>query len=491
MPTKQMSSALGWRFDNSYAQLPEVFFKKVLPEKVPAPKVVLFNERLAENLGLHFGQATSIAIANLLSGNIIPEGAEPIAQAYAGHQFGHFTMLGDGRAILLGEHLTPDQLRYDIQLKGAGQTPFSRRGDGKSTLRAALREYLISECMYALNIPTSESLAVVSTGEQVYRESIHEGAVLTRVMQSHIRVGTFEYARHFLSSADLNTLLQYTIKRHFPQLIDSPTPAIDFIKAVMEKQIALITHWMRVGFIHGVMNTDNMSVVGVTFDYGPCAFMNHYHPRTVFSSIDTNGRYAFGNQPRIALWNIACLAGALLPLVHANENEAIEQVKNVLDSFEPAYDKAWLQMMGRKIGIPNLTEQDRPLILSLLHFMQHNEADFTNTFCYLMGDLKSIDTLYTTEEFTAWLEDWSQLRKVIGVDWETSVQIMRLENPQVIPRNHLVEAALDAATLHHDTSLLDNLLSVMKKAYIPSDGLSAYQTIPKDIDKSYVTYCGT
>ena len=491
MHSKKHEDTLGWHWDNSYTHLPETFFKQVKPATVPEPTLLCLNHRLAKALGLSFENIAVERIANMLSGKALPLGTSPIAQAYAGHQFGHFTMLGDGRAILIGEHLTPAGQRFDIQLKGAGQTPYSRRGDGKSTLRAALREYIISECMYALGIPSSGSLAVVSTGEQVYREQVHQGAVLTRVMQSHIRIGTFEYARHFLSLTDLQALVHYTIQRHFPLLKESPNPALDLLQEVMQRQITLITHWMRVGFIHGVMNTDNMSIAGETFDYGPCAFMNSYHPDTVFSSIDTQGRYAYGNQPRIALWNIACLAGALLPLIHKDENEAIEQVKSVLDGFEFAYDRSWLAMMGHKLGLPSISVQDRPLVLRLLDWMQTYEADFTNTFLHIMGDLIQDESHYRSEAFSSWLEDWNNLRSATGIDWDKSLELMRSVNPQIIPRNHIVEAALDAATMNGDFSFINQLLKAMQTSYSADENHKSYQNIQKGVDNGYQTFCGT
>jgi uncharacterized protein YdiU (UPF0061 family) len=328
-----------WQIENTYAKLPAAFFTLQQPVPVAKPAIVFFNERLANDLGLGFLNEEEENIAGYFSGNKIPEGAQPLAQAYAGHQFGHFTMLGDGRAILLGEQIDPRGKRFDIQLKGSGQTPYSRRGDGRATLYSMLREYLISESMYHLGIPTTRSLSVVSTGEKVYREEVHNGAVLTRTANSHIRVGTFEYARRFCSAEDLRALTNYTIQRHYPEITDTDNPALELLKAVMHKQIDLMVNWMRVGFIHGVMNTDNMSIAGETIDYGPCAFMNAYNPRTVFSSIDTRGRYAFGNQPYIAQWNLTVFASALLPIISENQQKAVDLVKEVIEGFKEKFTK--------------------------------------------------------------------------------------------------------------------------------------------------------
>ena len=347
---------IGWNFNNSYIKLLDRLFSKQLPATVPTPRMVYFNDELADTLDLDFSAVSENDKAQLFSGNILPTGAAPIAQAYAGHQFGHFTMLGDGRAILLGEHLTPNNKLFDIQLKGAGQTAYSRRGDGKATLRSMLREFLISEAMHHLGIPTSRSLAVVNTGEKVYREEVHEGAVLTRVMSSHIRVGTFEYISNFLDVATLQEFTNYVIKRHYPELAENANPPLALLKAVMNKQIDLVINWLKVGFIHGVMNTDNMSIAGETFDYGPCAFMNNYHPDTDFSSIDVQGRYAFGKQPGIVQWNLVCLAETLIPLIDKDADKAVKMAQKVINSFPAIYQEKWWQMNGLKLGLTTVSD---------------------------------------------------------------------------------------------------------------------------------------
>lgn len=487
-----MHHRLGFRFNNSYLSLPEKFFVKTNPVTVSKPAVCLFNDELAKEIGfLVDAEKDKDIISKIFSGNVIPDDAEPIAQAYAGHQFGHFTMLGDGRAILLGEHIAVKNTRIDVQLKGAGQTPFSRRGDGRATLRSMLREYLISEAMHGLRIPTSRSLAVVTTGEKVYREEIHDGAVLTRLASSHIRVGTFEYVRNFLSVEELKVFTKYVIERHYPALISSDNMSIDLLEAVMHKQIDLIIEWMRVGFIHGVMNTDNMSVCGETFDYGPCAFMNAYHPDTVFSSIDTGGRYAYDNQPSIAHWNLACLASALLPLIDETESEAIKKAQEVLNSFQNVYEDKWWEMMGRKIGLQQVDSNEKILISRLLQWMKENKADFTNTFLFIQGDFKLDSEIYTNDVFVNWLSDRNKLLALQNISITDALTTMRSVNPQLIPRNHQVEKALDLACYQNDFSLFHQLLKVVQSPYsinsIPID----FQYPPENGDGGYKTFCGT
>ena len=328
-----------WNFQNSYVELPAKLYIKQLPVSVKNPQIIYYNMSLAKELGLEFLSEEKVAVAEYLSGNKIPEGATPISQAYAGHQFGHFTMLGDGRAVLLGEQINQNNQRYDIQLKGSGQTPYSRSGDGRATLSSMLREYIISESIHHLGIPTTRSLAVIQTGEKVYRETVNDGAVLTRIASSHIRVGTFEYVINSCSKEDLEIFIKYVIDRHYPEISDTDNPSLGLLKVVMHKQIDLIVHWIRVGFIHGVMNTDNMSIAGETMDYGPCAFMNTYNPKTVFSSIDINGRYAFGNQSTIAHWNLTVFASTLLPLISKNKEKAIQLANDILNKFHEEYSK--------------------------------------------------------------------------------------------------------------------------------------------------------
>jgi len=426
-----------------------------------------------------------------LAGNYLSEGSEPIAQAYAGHQFGHFTMLGDGRAILLGEQQTPDGSLRDIQLKGCGRTPFSRGGDGLATVSAMLREYLISEAMHHLGIPTTRSLAVVGTGAEVYRDEIYPGAVLARVAQSHLRVGTFEFVNQFLTPEVMEELVHYTIDRHHPELKDAVNPAIALLQAVMQRQVDLIVHWMRVGFIHGVMNTDNMSIAGETIDYGPCAFMNTYHPATVFSSIDRQGRYAFGNQPRIAQWNLSCLAGALLPLVDADKEAAIAKVRQVLEGFDAIYQSKWLEMMRGKLGLTHAEEGDRQLADDLLNWMKLHEADYTNTFRALREGTVPETYPAAEEAFLKWRGKWVDrvMRNEGGMDAAQS--LMACYNPVFIPRNHKVEEALAAAQDANDLAPLHRMLAALRDPYVLRPGFDDLLTAPDGGDAGYRTYCGT
>ncbi len=376
---------IGWHFDNSYSKLSKTFKEDIKPTPVHEPELVILNEELAKNLNLNFSGIDKKKLAEIFSGNSLPDGTNSIAQAYAGHQFGHFTMLGDGRAVLLGEHLVNKNQRFDIQFKGSGRTSFSRGGDGRAALGPMLREYIISEAINALNIPTTRSLAVVKTGEKVVRENLLNGAILTRVASSHIRVGTFQYIAATQNLEDLNTLVNYTITRHYPEIQSSKNKALDLLSIVMEKQCQLVINWMRVGFIHGVMNTDNMAISGETIDYGPCAFMDQYDPKTVFSSIDKFGRYAFSNQPPITKWNLARFAECLIPLIDKDENTAIKIATELIDNFQIIYEQKWLNMMRDKLGLFGEDKNDQTLINKLLNWMKNNNADYTNTFCHLMG----------------------------------------------------------------------------------------------------------
>ncbi|MEZ4757295.1 MAG: YdiU family protein [Flavobacteriales bacterium] len=486
-----MNTDLGWRFDNSYARLPEGLFSRVGPTPVKEPQLVLFNTALAQQLGLRVDGMDPAAIAQVLVGNAVPMGSEPIAQAYAGHQFGHFTMLGDGRAVLLGEQLTPAGQRFDIQLKGSGTTPYSRRGDGRATLRAMLREYLMSEAMHHLGIPTSRSLAVVRTGQTVVRERPEQGAVLTRVAASHIRVGTFEYARHFLPVNELRALLEHTIQRHHPEAADAENPALELLRSMMRGQIALIVHWMRVGFIHGVMNTDNMGLACETFDYGPCAFMNAYDPATVFSSIDTGGRYAFGNQPAIAHWNLSVLGGALLHLIHANEDEAVALAQAVLDEFPALFRAAHLRMACAKLGIHAPRNGDAAIVQELYDWMRAAHADHTNTFTALMENHVPAHAPFTDERFQGWHARWKERINGAPGELQAAHLLMRRTNPVVIPRNHVVEQVLDAATHQHDLGPFQNMLAVLQQPYTTGTIPERYRMPPQDGDSGYRTFCGT
>jgi serine/tyrosine/threonine adenylyltransferase len=439
-------------FQHSYCTLPGRFYARVAPTAVADPRLVVFNTPLAEELGLD-PRVLEAEAAAILSGNRLPEDAEPIAMAYAGHQFGVFVpSLGDGRALLLGELRGRDGELYDLQLKGAGLTPFSRNGDGRAVIGPMLREYLVSEAMHALGIPTSRSLAVVTTGEPVFRESALPGAVLTRVAASHIRVGTFQYFSARGDSQALQQLLDYVIARHYPAARESARPALAVLQEVAQRQARLLADWMRIGFIHGVMNTDNMAISGQTIDYGPCAFMDDYDPKTVFSSIDHKGRYAYANQPAIAQWNLARFAEALLSLIDPDSEKAVSLATEVLAPFIGQFDAHFLTAMARKIGLSSATEGDVELIRRLLVTMQHSQADFTLTFRRLAataedpGNEASLRELFNeAAELDAWLPDW---RQRLARDTQTVTERarnMRAASPAFIPRNHRVQAALDAA----------------------------------------------
>jgi serine/tyrosine/threonine adenylyltransferase len=486
--SNELPMEMTWNLEHTYQKLPSALFSTIHPTPVKSPALVLLNHSLAKELGMDLEQYDEKTLSAIFSGNQLPKDALPMAQAYAGHQFGQFTMLGDGRAILLGEQINPSGERLDIQLKGSGRTPYSRGGDGRAHLSAMLREYLISEAIHHLGIPSSRSLAVVITGEPVYREKVRHGAILTRVAKSHIRVGTFEYARNFHEGQYLKDLLQYSIARHFPELDEVENQALAFFEAVMDKQLDLITQWMRVGFIHGVMNTDNMSIPGETIDYGPCAFMNAYDPMTVFSSIDSQGRYAYGNQPFIAHWNLGCLASALLPEIAANTEDALKIARESIGRFPQAYESKWLEMMGHKLGIEKTKPSDKALVDDLLHWMKVNKADYTNTFLYLRRNDFPKDSIYEKPDFKGWLILWQER---ISAERKKAQELMDKNNPAFIPRNHLVEEALDAASTNGDMKPFQELLSVLQKPYADVPGLEKYQEVPVEVDKGYQTFCGT
>ena len=479
---------INWFFDNSYSKLPNIFKEHIKPTPVHNPELVIFNEELATNLNLDFSNVNTINLAKLFSGNLLPEGSDTIAQAYAGHQFGHFTMLGDGRAVLLGEHLVNNSNRFDIQFKGSGRTSFSRSGDGRAVLGPMLREYIISEAIHALKIPTTRSLAVVKTGEKVVRENLLPGAILTRVASSHIRVGTFQYIAAKQNIDDLNTLVDYTIQRHYPEIMSSKSKALDLLNVVMEKQCQLVVDWMRVGFIHGVMNTDNMAISGETIDYGPCAFMDFYNPKTVFSSIDKLGRYSFSNQPPITKWNLARLAECLIPLIDKNEDSAIKIATETIDNFQNIYENKWLNMMRDKLGLFGKNKNDLKLINNLLHWMESNQADYTNTFCHLMNINPSNDLKYKDINFVNWFKQWENRVLMNNGSIDKSINIMKKNNPTVIPRNHKVEEALEAAN-NNDLSLIKKLLSILHKPYDNQNDIENYQS--PSSNSEYQTFCGT
>jgi uncharacterized protein YdiU (UPF0061 family) len=418
----------------------------------------------------------------------VPEGSVSISQAYAGHQFGNFTMLGDGRAVLLGEKISPQNIKYDIQLKGSGRTPYSRQGDGKATLSSVMREYLISEAMYYMGVPTTRSLAVIQTGEKVYRTKTHNGGILTRISSSHIRVGTFEFVSRFCSKDDLEIFTKYVIDRHYPQIANADNPTLEMFELVMIKQINLITDWMRVGFIHGVMNTDNMSISGETIDYGPCAFMNRYNPNTVFSSIDKNGRYSFGNQPEVAYWNLTILANALIPIVSDNQEKSIEMVTEKLNKFSTIFYKSWYNMMCKKLGIKDSTEKDRVLVDSLLELMNNKGADYTNTFAALTLNTISEDSLFKSSKFKKWKKQWKS--RIYSLDnIGDSFKLMQAQNPLIIPRNHLVELALENSK-NGNYDEYNNLAKLVSNPY-DYQSKHEFQIVPQGYDDSYKTFCGT
>ena len=475
-----------WNLDNSYLELPDCFYEKIKPSLVQNPKLIYFNNKLAKQLNLEFLNNDISLSASYLSGNKLPDNSEPIAQAYAGHQFGHFTMLGDGRAILLGEQKDVNNKLCDIQLKGSGKTSFSRSGDGRATLSSMMREYLMSESMHCLKIATTRSLAVVDTGEKVYRQTANNGGILTRISSSHIRVGTFEYAKHFCSKEDFQKFTNYVINRHYPTISNKESPYTELLKLVMKKQIDLVVDWIRVGFIHGVMNTDNMSITGETIDYGPCAFLNAYNPKTVFSSIDRHGRYAFGNQHKIAYWNLSVFAGTILPFIEGNKDKAIKLAQNILDQFPIEYSNKWHQMMYNKLGIINPVKEDEVLINNLLKLMESHRADYTNTFAALTMNIPYRDSLFTSNEFKNWKKKWKERTR----NDENSLKIMKINNPIYIPRNDLVESALKNV-INGNKEEFETLLAIMSNTYNYDAKHDEFQTVPKDFDESYKTFCGT
>ena len=484
-------------FLHTYGALPERFYSRVSPTPVADPQLVVFNTPLAEELGLD-AAAVEREAAAMLSGNHLPEDASPVAMAYAGHQFGGFVpQLGDGRAILLGEVKGRDGVLRDIQLKGAGATRFSRNGDGRAVIGPMLREYVISEAMHALGVPTTRSLAVVTTGEKVYRDRALPGAVLTRVAASHVRVGTFQY---FASRGDhegLRVLLDYVIARHYPEARAADSPALAVLKEVTRRQVELITRWMLVGFIHGVMNTDNMAISGETIDYGPCAFMDEYDPKTVFSSIDSFGRYAYTNQPAVAQWNLARLAETLIGLIDPDTDKAIALATEVLEPFIDQFDGLFLTGMRRKLGLVAAEDGDGELIRNLLTLMQESHADFTLTFrslALMAGDPREeprVSALFsTTSNIVGWLRDWRQrLTREPQTATERSAG-MRAVNPAFIPRNHRVEAALSAAE-SGDYAPFRKLLSVLQRPYEEQPDAAEYSQPPQPSERVLQTFCGT
>jgi uncharacterized protein YdiU (UPF0061 family) len=489
----------GFHFDNTYVSLPERFYARLDPAPVTAPRLVRVNTALAERLGLDADVLASPEGVLALAGNRVPDGAAPLAAAYAGHQFGHFVpQLGDGRAILLGEVIAPDGARFDIQLKGSGRTPFSRGGDGRAALGPVLREYIVSEAMAALGVPTTRALAAVTTGERVQRETMLPGAILTRVASSHIRVGTFQYFAARADVAAVRLLADYVIARHYPDAASAENPYRALLEAVIARQAALVARWLLIGFIHGVMNTDNCSVAGETIDYGPCAFMDAYDPATVFSSIDQHGRYAYGNQPRIAVWNLARLAETLLPLLADDQDKAVEVAQEALAGFSPAFEAAYFGGLRRKIGLTTEQDGDTTLVNDLLKLMAENAADFTLTFrrlCDAAADPSAdatVRALFTDPTaFDSWASRWRWRLGEEAADPAAIRDAMRAVNPVYIPRNHRVEAALNAAIERDDFGPFEELLLVLSRPFEERAGFERYTTPPEPEERVLQTFCGT
>ncbi len=489
-------------FSLHYSRLPERFYERFNPEPVRLPQLIAFNRPLAEELGFDLAALPSREeLARYFAGNAVPPGAEPVAQAYAGHQFGGFVpRLGDGRAVLLGEVVDRHGRLRDIQLKGAGRTPSSRGGDGRAPLGPVLREYLVSEAMHAMGIPTTRSLAAVTTGEPVYRETVLPGGVLTRVAASHIRIGTFEYFAARGDVEGLRLLADHVIERHYPQLagLAGGERYLTLLAAVLERQAALVARWMGVGFIHGVMNTDNTAISGETIDYGPCAFMEAYDPRTVFSSIDQSGRYAYGNQPGIAVWNLARLAEALLPLFDADEQCAIEQATEVIERFAGRYQAEWLAVMRAKLGLAHEHEADGELIEALLQALYSGRADFTLSFRRLAdcaaspsADQALLEQFRVSDAIQAWLPRWRERLAAEEQPLEAAAARMRAVNPLYIPRNHLVEQAITAAVEEDDFKPFETLQAVLARPFEEQPGYERYAQPAAPHERVVRTFCGT
>ncbi|WEX89595.1 YdiU family protein [Sinorhizobium garamanticum] len=498
VPPQPASETAPFPFDNSYARLPANFYARVEPTPVAEPWLIKFNRKLAEELGLD-AEALERNGAAIFSGNKVPPGAEPLAMAYAGHQFGTFVpQLGDGRAILLGEVVDRDGKRRDIQLKGCGQTPFSRRGDGRAALGPVLREYIVSEAMHALGVPTTRALAATVTGQPVYREQILPGAVFTRVAASHVRVGTFQFFAARGDMESVKALADYVIERHYPELKDSEQRYFSLFKAVAARQAALIARWLHIGFIHGVMNTDNMAVSGETIDFGPCAFVDAYDPKKVFSSIDQFGRYAYANQPAIGQWNLARLAETLVPLFDPVADTAVNLANDALTEYGSIFQSHWLDGLRRKIGLSTEEDGDLDLIQSLLTLMHKGNADFTLVFRRLAesaenagADPALVELFEESDAVSPWLRDWRGRLARETLDAGARAAAMRSVNPAFIPRNHRVEQAIEAATRDADFSLFEALLDVTSRPYEDQPEHAAYAAPPEPGEEVLQTFCGT
>jgi len=480
------------KLSNSYIGLPEEFYQVIKPVPVKSPQLLAFNQELVEELGLEIGPKQAI---QYFSGNSVPENTIPIALNYAGHQFGNFVHeLGDGRATLIGE-IEVGKERFDIQLKGSGPTKFSRQGDGRSALGPVIREYIISEAMHHLKIPTTRALAAVSTGEHVFREQIEPGGILTRIAKSHIRVGTFEYFASRQQWEDVKHLADYTIQRHFPEIRELDNHYLELLKAVSRKQAKLIAKWMSVGFIHGVMNTDNFTISGETLDYGPCAFIDEYDPATVYSSIDHDGRYAFGNQPSIAAWNLASLAGCLISLINNDSKIANELATKVLDDFSINTNQEILDIMCHKIGLDGNSDQHQIILKDLLKIMIPNQADYTLSFRYLSQALLNKDSLFLDQfkeqgKIKEWLKNWKLTVKELNKDTGEIVSNMESINPVYIPRNHNVDKAIKAS-YEEDLNPMNELLDALKDPFEENEKYLHLALPPKDEEKILQTFCGT
>ncbi len=486
------SASTAFAFDNTYARELDGFYASVQAEPASAPRLLRVNHALATELGLDEAALSGAEAAQVFSGNLVPHGAHPIALAYAGHQFGGFSpQLGDGRALLLGELIDADGQRRDLQLKGSGRTPFSRRGDGRAALGPVLREYLIGEAMHALGIPTTRALAAVSTGDPVFRETTLPGAVLARVAASHIRVGTFQYFASRGENSKVQLLADYVIRRHYPQAAEAENRYLKLLEIVRDRQAALVAQWMQVGFIHGVMNTDNMTISGETIDYGPCAFMDRYDPKTVYSSIDMQGRYAYANQPVAAQWNLARLAETLLPLIDEDSDKAVELATEQLEAFPEVYDAHWLTGMAAKFGLAEQSAQGKSLIDDFLALAERERVDYTQSMRRLVeaaeGNTSPLEDLFGAAPMAQWISRWQALARPD----QQSAQLMRALNPLYIPRNHLVEQALGAAVDQHDFTAFDQLLKVVSRPYDWQPGQEVYEE-PAPLDSApYQTFCGT
>ncbi len=485
-----------FHFDNSYARLPDRFYASVYPEPVEGPKLLKFNEALAKDLGVRADFSDPARLAAILAGNVVPEGSMPIAMAYAGHQFGNFVpQLGDGRAILLGEVVDAKGVRRDIQLKGAGPTPFSRRGDGRAALGPVLREYVVSEAMHALGIPATRALAAVATGEQVYRETVEQGAVFVRVAASHVRVGTFQFFAARGDNDGVKTLADYVVDRHYPELKTAENRYAALLGAVADRQADLIARWLGVGFVHGVMNTDNMTISGETIDFGPCAFLDEYHQMKVFSSIDQGGRYAYRNQPGIGQWNIARLAECLLPIIDEDQDKAVDVANGVLKAFGERFQSAWIATFRAKLGLTTQADGDGQLVQDLLAAMQEAGADFTLVFRALADAAEGRDERFLAafaepEKAAGWLALWRERLAGEPDSDNGRAAAMRAVNPAVIPRNHRIQEAISAAN-YGDFSFFERLLEALERPYEERPEFADYMTPPKPEERVTRTFCGT